>query len=154
MFEADWSNSFAGKSSEYRQMQMPNFSIPLECIAEGFQGQQLLYLTSKNTERQVDAQLALIVGEQLPNAPWGLNCYQHVHNAAILSALNPTPAHLKFLQSQKLSSLAARNAMFHSQIHQAIMRTSLRDLQSTALVSVILLDLKSAMAVSQKFPGS
>lgn len=153
LFEADWSKNFAGKRSGYRQRENPNFSILLECVAERFQGQRFVYLTNKDTERQVNAQLVPIMGEQLPNAPWGLNCYQHVHNAAILSALNPTPAHLKFLESLGLSDFAIRNALFHSQIYQAIMRTSLRDLNSTAPVRIILPDLKSAMAVSQKFPG-
>lgn len=35
---------------------------------------------------------------RLPNSPYGLNQYAHIHNAVILSALNPSPAYFSFLK--------------------------------------------------------
>ena len=41
-------------------------------------------------------------GQRLPNSPFGLNPYQHLHHAVILSALNPPPAHFCFPRRARL----------------------------------------------------
>ena len=52
----------------------------------------------------------------------GLNPYQHIHNAAILSALNPPPAHFAFLDALGFNSGEVKRAGYWQAVYQAIMR--------------------------------
>ncbi|MEP3892442.1 hypothetical protein [Pseudophaeobacter sp.] len=92
LFETDWSKAFRGKASILNGLEQLNLNIYLETIQSEFHG-PCAYLVNKDVEDLVENSLSSIQAEQLPNAPWGLNKYQHIHNVAILSALNPTPAH-------------------------------------------------------------
>jgi hypothetical protein len=117
-----------------------------------FSGQPFVYLVNKDREKQIKRDFEES-GEQLPNSPWGLNTYQGFHNAAVLSALNPTPAHQKFLGHLCQNRDTVRDALFHSQIYQAVMRTSLRDINAAEQVQVLVPDRSSAAALAKYFPG-
>lgn len=153
LFETDWSKSFRGKVSIKEGLEDTNLNIFLDAIQSEFKG-PCAYLVNKDVEDLVSNSLANIQTHQLPNAPWGLNRYQHLHNVAILSALNPTPAHIGFLTHMGLDGHAIRDALFHSQIYQAVMRCSLRDPNSKQQVQVLVPDSKSAQALGAMFPDS
>lgn len=117
-----------------------------------FEDRSFVYLVNK--DRELDVKHTFNPkSEKLPNSPWGLNSYQTVHNAAILAALNPTTAHLGFLDHLCQGSDAVRDALFHSQTYQTVMRTSLRDLSCSEPVQVVVPDRKSAKALAEYFPG-
>ncbi len=153
VFETDWSKSFRGKTSKVNNVEQSNLNTLLDGIDQVFTG-PFVYLVNKDTEKTVSHRLENADGKQLPNAPWGLNAFQHIHNVAILSALNPTTAHLKFFAYMGLQGDAIREALFHSQIYQAVMRCSLRNPAATEPVRVLVPDRKSAEALAYAFPGS
>lgn len=153
LFETDWSKSFRDKSSKLKGVDTSNLAITLQATTSLFDG-QFLYLVNRDVERFAQSQLNEQGGIQLPNAPWGLNMFQHIHNAVILSALNPTPAHIGFLTEAGLNADAIRDALFHSQIYQAVMRCSLRNPAAVDPVQVLVPDRKSAEALAEVFPGS
>ena len=70
-------------------------------------------------------------GQRLPNSPFGLNCYQHLHHAVILSALNPPPAHFSFLDALGFDSREVKRAGYWQAVYQAVMRISPRNPDDT-----------------------
>lgn len=152
VFEKDWSKYFAGCVSECDGIELENCEILQQACQREFGDRPFAYLC--NTDREADLSKAFSSnGVQLPNAPWGLNDYQHIHNVGILSALNPTPAHLGFLNFLCRDADDVRDALFHSHVYQAVMRCSLRDLKCSAPVKVLVPDEKSAHALGSYFPG-
>ncbi|MEP3180733.1 MAG: hypothetical protein ABJO45_14435, partial [Lentilitoribacter sp.] len=152
VFDTDWSKSFANKCSKLDGDEVTNFEVLQLTCDHTFDKQPFVYLINKDREKQFKLDFA-DNGEQLPNSPWGLNSFQHIHNAAILSALNPTPTHIGFLKYICQSSDVVRDALFHSQVYQSVMRTSLRDLGATEHVQVVVPDRKSAVALAGYFQG-
>lgn len=61
-------------------------------------------------------------GQRLPNNPLGLNEYDAVHDVAFLSALNPSPAHARFLQSRGLTPIEIERQGYCGIAYQAVMR--------------------------------
>jgi hypothetical protein len=92
-------------------------------------------------------------GSRLPNSPFGLNCYQHLHHAAILSALNPPPAHFSFLDALGFDSREVKRAGYWQACYQAAMRISLRNPDDTNAKTVIVMDRATAEWMSSMFPG-
>ncbi|PYG25090.1 hypothetical protein [Pelagimonas varians] len=154
LFETDWSKSFRRKSSTCNAAPQNNLDLLVDAVAKTFQGEDFVYLVNKDVADEAALKFDHVGGQKLPNAPWGLNTYQHIHNAGILSALNPTPAHVGFFTYMGLDGNAVREALYHSQVYQAIMRTSLRDPKSKQQVRVVLPDRKCAEAIANMFPGS
>jgi hypothetical protein len=64
-------------------------------------------------------------GQRLPNNPLGLNEFDTVHDMVFLSALNPSPAHAKFLHYRGLTSEEIERQGYCGVAYQAVMRTSL-----------------------------
>jgi len=151
VFEADWSKSFGGHYSEIDGAAVSNFDVLRQACQLVFDDKAFVYLVNKDREREVHNAFHPNA-EKLPNSPWGLNSYQAIHNAAILAALNPTNAHLGFLDHLCQNSDAVRDALFHSHIYQAVMRSSLRDLSCVEPVQVVVPDRKSATALASYFP--
>ncbi|GLQ27424.1 hypothetical protein GCM10007927_22270 [Sulfitobacter pacificus] len=152
VFEQDWSKYFAGSVSEFDSSEVENFEILQQVCQRQFGDEPFAYLC--NNDREADLKTAFSSKAlQLPNAPWGLNDYQGIHNVGILSALNPTPAHLGFLNFLCRDADDVRDALFHSHVYQAVMRCSLRDLKSNVPVKVLVPDAKSAQALATYFPG-
>ena len=152
VFEQDWSKYFAGSVSEFDGGEVENFEILQQVCQQEFGDQPFAYLC--NTDRETELKTTFSSNaQQLPNAPWGLNDYQAIHNVGILSALNPTPAHLGFLNFLCRNADDVRDALFHSHVYQAVMRCGLRDLRSNVPVKVLVPDAKSAQALASYFPG-
>ena len=64
----------------------------------------------------------------LPNAPHGLNNFQHIRDVAFLPARNLTPAHCKFLERMMgLTENDIRTAIHRQVAYQTVMRGALRD---------------------------
>ncbi len=92
---------------------------------------------------------------RISNVPHGLNHYQDFKNIVFLSALNPSPAFINFLEKHEGIDLDdIRDAMVHQRIYQALMRTALRDQNSTEPVQIIVPDRKSGEWINEVFKGS
>jgi hypothetical protein len=92
-------------------------------------------------------------GHRLPNSPFGLNPYQHIHNACVLSALLPCPAHFAFLDALGFDSKEVKRAGCWQSCYQAAMRTSLRNPDDTNPKTVIVMDRATADWMATMFPG-
>ncbi|HYI83401.1 MAG TPA: hypothetical protein VEX11_09365, partial [Acetobacteraceae bacterium] len=90
---------------------------------------------------------------RLPNTSHGLNSFTHLHNAALLSALNPPPAHFAFLDSIGIGGDAVRTALYRQAIYQAACRTSLRDPTDATPKCIVVPDRATAAWLAEKFPG-
>lgn len=92
---------------------------------------------------------------RLPNSPYGLNQYAHIHNAVLLSALNPSPAYFSFLKHMAgLDSEAVRTGTYLETVYQSASRISLRDRASTAPKRVIVMDRDAGEWLRALFPGA
>jgi hypothetical protein len=92
-------------------------------------------------------------GQRLPNLPFGLNCYQHLHHAVILSALNPPPAHFSFLDALGFDSREVKRAGYWQAVYQAVMRISPRNPDDMNPKTVIVMDRATAEWLASMFPG-
>jgi hypothetical protein len=92
-------------------------------------------------------------GQRLPNSPFGLNPYQHLHHAVILSALNPPPAHFSFLDALGFDSREVKRSGYWQACYQAAMRTSLRNPDDSNPKTVIVMDGATAEWMAGMFPG-
>ena len=76
-----------------------------------FGDEEFVWLANKDIE---DARPFGDRGTMLPHTAHGLNTYQHIHNAAVLPALNPTPALYCFLDEvAHLDPDEVRRAVYH-----------------------------------------
>jgi len=78
--------------------------------------------------------------ERLSGSPHGLNCYQHQTRIVCLSARNRKPEHLAMLKKAGFSQDTIQRSTLVEAVHQAVMRTALRDPSSTATVEIIVPD--------------
>ena len=92
--------------------------------------------------------------QRLPNVPHGLNDYSNYDRIAFLSALNPRSDHFRFLKTRGVEPDAVRRAIYCSAVYQSVLRTSIRDPQSTAPKTVIVPDISAAEYLEGAFPGA
>jgi len=92
--------------------------------------------------------------QRLPNVPHGLNDYSNFDRIAFFSALNPRSDHFRFLETRGIDPDAIRRAIYCSAAYQSVMRTSIRDPQSTTPKTVIVPDISAAQYLQKAFPGS
>jgi hypothetical protein len=92
--------------------------------------------------------------QRLPNNPLGLNVFSTVHDVVFLSALNPSPAHYKFLQQQGLTSEQIDRQGYCSVGYQAVMRSSLREPSNEDPKNIIVPDRRLAEYLAEALPGS
>jgi hypothetical protein len=92
-------------------------------------------------------------GHRLPNSPYGLNPYKHIHNAVVLSALLPPPAHFAFLDALGFESREFKQAGYWQAVYQAAMRISLRDPDDKNPKTVIVMDRPTADWMATMFSG-
>jgi hypothetical protein len=94
-------------------------------------------------------------GVKLPHTSHGLNAYQHIHNAAVLAALNPTPALYAFLDEVgHLDSVEVRQAVYHEAVYQAAGRISSRNLADETSKHIVVADRVAAEALAELYPGA
>jgi hypothetical protein len=93
-------------------------------------------------------------GVRLPNTPHGLNEFQSFHNIAIISALNPTPAHFAFLAKMGVDSDAVHTANYRYALYQAVMRCSVRNPLDDNPKNIVVMDRATADWLAELFPGA
>ncbi|AVM75531.1 DEAD/DEAH box helicase family protein [Magnetospirillum gryphiswaldense] len=78
---------------------------------------------------------------RISNVSHGINQHQGVHQVLVLSALNLTTDHFKFLEQRfRIDHTEVQKAISHETIYQALMRCSLRDPAATDPVTIIVPD--------------
>jgi hypothetical protein len=94
-------------------------------------------------------------GLRLPHSPHGLNSFRHIHNAAVLPALNPSPALYAFLDEvAHLDSDAVRRAVYHEAVYQAAGRISTRNPEDRTPKNLVVADRAAAEALVELYPGA
>ena len=93
-------------------------------------------------------------GRRLPNVPHGLNDYSDFDRIAFLSALNPRSDHFRFLETRGVEPQAVRRAIYCLAAYQSVMRTSIRDPESTTQKVIIVPDFNAARYLTELFPRS
>lgn len=154
VFERPWSKKQRDHRYTYEGGEFTGLEALVQSIGSEFRGNEFIFMVNKDCEDEVGNQLKPLGGKQLSNSPYGLNKYQRLHHAAVLSALNSRPSHYSFLDAFGVDGDAVREAQYHQACYQAIMRTSLRDMKSTEPVTVIVADLPAAKSLQEQFPGA
>jgi hypothetical protein len=155
LFDNPWSKRNRDKILSVNDEDCSGLEIYYDAIKDEFSEQKFVYLVNKDKENEANSILDYIGGRQLPNMPFGQNKFQKYHQAAVLSALNATSAHFKFLEEKwNIDGGQAREAIYHQACYQAIMRTSLRDDTSTEPVKIIVSDKSAAESLQELFPRS
>ncbi|MDP3414496.1 hypothetical protein [Falsiroseomonas sp.] len=91
--------------------------------------------------------------ERIPFVAHGMNCWQHINNAVLMPANNPTPAAFRFLDWLGLPGEVVRNAIQTSTIGQQGARTSIRNLDWHEAVTWVVMDRDTALALAADYPG-
>lgn len=154
VFEEKWSKRKRDRTQKVGSEELSGLDIVLAAIKTEFGENEFVYMVNKDAEVDVKQKLSATNSKQIPNSPFGLNCYQHIHQAAVLSALNATPAHYSFLAEMGVDADAVREGQYHQSCYQAIMRTSLRNKDATENVKVIVSDKSAALSLQELFVGS
>ena len=92
--------------------------------------------------------------QRLPNKPLGLNMFTGFDDVVLLSSLNPTTDHFRFLKSQGIASDEVHAFTYLSAAYQAIMRSSIRDPESLSAKRILVPDLSLAEYLHEVLPGS
>jgi hypothetical protein len=146
--EEDWSKNFRDKTIDGAGAQTVGDRV-VQRISETFGDDQFVWMGNKDIPDSAFGGR----GQRLPNSPFGLNPYQHIHNAVVLSALNPPPAHFAFLDALGFDSREVKRAGYWQAVYQAAMRISLRDPEDTNAKTVIVMDHATAAWMASLFPG-
>jgi hypothetical protein len=144
--EQDWSKNYRDKALTDGVTVQDRV---VQRVAETFAGVEFVWMGNKDTADDTFKGR----GHRLPNSPFGLNPYQHLHHAVILSALNPPPAHFSFLDALGFDSREVKRAGYWQACYQAAMRISLRNPDDTNRKTVIVMDRATAEWLSSMFPG-
>lgn len=119
---------------------------------EIFGDQEFVWLTNKDIEADDPFGGR---GKKLPHSPHGLNKFQDIHNAAILPALNPSPALYSFLEEiAHLDADEVRQSIYHEAVYQAAGRISLRNPDDLNPKNVVVADLAAAEYLRDLFPNA
>jgi hypothetical protein len=97
---------------------------------------------------------SVLLGSGFQNVPHGLNDYSDYDRIAFLSALNPSTDHFRFLASRGVDADAVRRAIYCAAVYQSVMRTSIRNPESTTRKTIIVPDIFAARYLEEAFPGS
>lgn len=90
---------------------------------------------------------------QCPVTSHGINKFDKFTAIYFGAALNRTPKHIKMLEDFGISAEYIRRATAHEVMHQCVMRTALRDPNSTEIVEAIVADKAMAEELARLFPG-
>lgn len=130
--------------------QMSAFECYRRAIKQEFAGQKYLWLANNGTDYD-----KALDGERLPNVPHGYNQFQDYHRCAILSALNPTPAHGEYLKDMvKVTARQIRRALLSETAYQAMGRGSIRKPDATEAYVIIVPDRMTADDIAKLYPGA
>lgn len=112
-------------------------------VLSQFGGSEFLYITNNDRSSEIitrDNPKAIFVSPKCH----GLNDYRTVDRVYFSAALNRTPQHNKLLNDLGFSFAALQRATAQEDAYQAVMRTSLRDRDSTRPVQIVVPDRATA----------
>ena len=114
---------------------------------------KLLWMANKD---QPDTLFQNAHGQQtrLSNAPHGINGLEDIHAVAVVSALNYSTPHAKFLEGLGFNKSALKRAVALQSTYQAMMRSSIRNANDMHPKKVYVFDKQIAEWLQQKFSGS
>jgi hypothetical protein len=142
-----WSKSLRDQAIEIDGEPMTVGDVYLNEIKRVFGEQPYLWIGNNDVGNVLD-------GVRLPNIPHGLNNFQGYHRCAVVSALNPTKVHGKFLQSMAgISERQVRRAILSQLAYQAVGRGSLRNPTSDERFTLIVPDRDTVDDVAEMYPG-
>ena len=145
--EEGWSKNFRDKPLPDGAMTVQDRVV--QRVAETFADVEFVWMGNKDVPDDTFNGR----GQRLPNSPFGLNSYQHLHHAVILSALNPPPAHFCFLDALGFDPGEVKRAGYWQAVYQAVMRISLRNPDDINPKTVIVMDRATAEWLASMFPG-
>ncbi len=146
--EEDWSKCYRDKTISGADGETVKDRI-VQRIVDTLGDSQFVWMGNKDTPDDIFGAR----GQRLPNSPSGSNAYQHIHNAVILSALNPPPAHFAFLDALGFDSHEVKRAGYWQASYQAAMRISLRNPDDMNPKTAIVMDRATAEWLATLFPG-
>jgi hypothetical protein len=118
-------------------------------IVRKFIGSPYLWIGNKDVATNAFA------GTRLDNKPQGLNDYQHFNKCAVVSALNASVAHSKFLSELLgISDEQRRRAMLSQVAYQALGRGSMRNPDAICDFELIVPDRFTADDILKMYPDS
>jgi len=113
---------------------------------ESFGSQPFLYVANNKRKSILDDQAK---ATKIPVVSHGLNRYGKFSNIYFSAALNREPRHFDMLKALGFDSEHVHAATAHEVLYQCVLRTSLRDPDSTATVHAIIPDEPSARRLAQ-----
>ena len=144
--EEDWSKNFRDKTIDGV---LTVHDRVAERVSETFSDVEFAWMGNKDVPDDIFEGR----GQRLPNSPFGLNLYQHLHHAVVLSALNPPPAHYAFLDALGFNSREVKRSGYWQAVYQAVMRISPRNPDDMTPTKVIVMDRATAEWMATMFPG-
>ena len=144
--EEDWSKNFRDKTIDGV---LTVHDRVAERVSETFSDVEFAWMGNKDVPDDIFEGR----GQRLPNSPFGLNLYQHLHHAVVLSALNPPPAHYAFLDALGFDSKEVKRSGYWQAVYQAVMRISPRNPDDMTPTKVIVMDRATAEWMATMFPG-
>lgn len=111
-----------------------------------------IYIVNKDVNSNMKRPFS--TGQEVSSVCHGLNKYQDINNIVFLSALNPAPQALSFIDMLGVNVDETRRALYLQSLYQAIMRTSIRNPDNNDRKKVIVMDKEAADYLHVQFPGS
>jgi hypothetical protein len=84
----------------------------------------------------------------------GQNGFQHLHDVAVLSAINPSSAFFEFMRARGVDPEEVKDALYRQAAYQAVMRCSLRNPEDRRRKRAVVVDRATAEWLARLFPGS
>ena len=150
--EEAWSKSFRDRKVETGGTTRVHLDLIVEAVSTLIGNEPFVWMGNKDLPADIFGHLR---AERLPNSPHGLNGFQHAHAVVVLSALNPPPAHFRFMgDEQSIDGDAIRAAHYRTAVYQAVMRCSIRNPADRSPKRVVVMDKETADWLATKFPGA
>ena len=95
------------------------------------------------------------LGSKLPHVAHGLNRFQHLHNAVVIPALNPSPVLYNFLDEvAHIDPDEVRDGIYHEAVYQTAGRISTRNLADQTPKRIVVADEHAAERLAELYPGA
>jgi len=138
----DKSNSMIFKNLEVDGV--VNYQLIHKLVKTYFKDEKFLYCENDEKKFKTLVLDKLEKSEKIDVVSNGLNEYQDYKNIAFLPALNRSPQHFSMLDELGISSVIVKESSNFETMYQAIMRTCLRDKDSTEIVNVFVISKEEA----------
>lgn len=155
-FDTVWTKSARNRDVILKDgTKRPAWETLVEATRDHFRGLNERVLFIGNIDRMSDLKEAFsdLDAEAIPHSPYGHNRYQDRHVIAVLPALNPSPHEFGYLLRHGIEPEEVRTWVYRQWVYQAANRTSLRDLDATEPVTVVVADRDTAEWLARLYPG-